>query len=141
MHRPFGLLLLTLWASRVQDIEHIKRKTLNVPRLTSNHPKRINKEAEMKNLLLYAFCFAASSNSFAEALLDGKDTRNHTIKSGLFYPHSNQPCSNKKIDLAESNVNKELTQRGCCSWHGGVWGCSSGQAVCCDGNLSPGCGC
>ena len=31
-------------------------------------------------------------------------------------------------------------QRGCCSWHGGVCGCSSGGRVrCCDGRLSPSC--
>lgn len=31
--------------------------------------------------------------------------------------------------------------RGCCSWHGGVCGCSNGRALCCDGQLSPTCGC
>lgn len=31
--------------------------------------------------------------------------------------------------------------RGCCSWHGGVCGCSAGRAVCCDNTLSPSCGC
>ena len=30
---------------------------------------------------------------------------------------------------------------GCCSYHGGVCGCSGGRAVCCDGQLSPSCGC
>lgn len=30
---------------------------------------------------------------------------------------------------------------GCCSWHGGVCGCSAGRALCCDGQLSPSCGC
>lgn len=33
-------------------------------------------------------------------------------------------------------------KRGCCSWHGGVCGCSAdGQQVCCDGTLSPSCVC
>lgn len=32
-------------------------------------------------------------------------------------------------------------RRGCCSWHGGVCGCSNGRAKCCDGTLSPSCGC
>jgi len=33
-------------------------------------------------------------------------------------------------------------RQGCCSHHGGVCGCShSGRAVCCDGSLSPSCGC
>lgn len=32
-------------------------------------------------------------------------------------------------------------KRGCCSHHGGVCGCSEGRAKCCDGQLSPSCGC
>jgi hypothetical protein len=31
--------------------------------------------------------------------------------------------------------------QGCCSWHGGQCGCSSGRVVCCDGQYSPSCGC
>lgn len=36
-----------------------------------------------------------------------------------------------------------LAERGCCSWHGGVCGCDSsvGRQLCCDGSLSPSCGC
>ncbi len=34
-----------------------------------------------------------------------------------------------------------LAQRGCCSWHGGICGCSWGRIVCCDGVLSPSCTC
>lgn len=34
-----------------------------------------------------------------------------------------------------------LARRGCCSWHGGVCGCSSGIVLCCDGALSPSCTC
>lgn len=30
---------------------------------------------------------------------------------------------------------------GCCSHHGGVCGCVNGRAMCCDGVLSPSCGC
>ena len=44
--------------------------------------------------------------------------------------------------LKKENANQEqLAQRGCCSWHGGVCGCTGGRAVCCDGKLSPTCGC
>ncbi len=32
-------------------------------------------------------------------------------------------------------------QRGCCSHHGGVCGCSGGRKKCCDGSLSPSCTC
>jgi len=34
-----------------------------------------------------------------------------------------------------------VNRRGCCSHHGGVCGCSNGRALCCDGILSPTCGC
>lgn len=34
-----------------------------------------------------------------------------------------------------------VAQRGCCSWHKGVCGCEDGRKVCCDGTLSPSCGC
>lgn len=35
----------------------------------------------------------------------------------------------------------EVNQRGCCSWHGGVCGCSGGFVLCCDGAYSPTCRC
>lgn len=35
----------------------------------------------------------------------------------------------------------DVEKSGCCSWHGGVCGCEGGRAVCCDGILSPSCGC
>ena len=44
--------------------------------------------------------------------------------------------------LVRSGVStEELGKSGCCSWHGGVCGCHNGRAVCCDGQLSPSCGC
>ena len=44
-----------------------------------------------------------------------------------------------KILMPYSNV--LFAKRGCCSWHKGVCGCSGGRAACCDGTLSPSCGC
>ncbi|MDR2219756.1 MAG: hypothetical protein LBE24_04155 [Methylobacillus sp.] len=41
----------------------------------------------------------------------------------------------------EGATPEQLAQRGCCSWHGGVCGCSGGRAMCCDGKPSPSCGC
>ena len=36
----------------------------------------------------------------------------------------------------------QLAQRGCCSHHRGVCGCSDdGRAICCDNTYSPSCGC
>jgi hypothetical protein len=42
---------------------------------------------------------------------------------------------------AEAASPEELAKRGCCSWHGGVCGCSGGRVVCCDGSFSPSCTC
>jgi len=50
-------------------------------------------------------------------------------------------CSSNIEYLADLAIDKQLEKRGCCSWHGGVCGCSAGRAVCCDGKLSPTCGC
>lgn len=41
----------------------------------------------------------------------------------------------KNVELLEAE------RRGCCSHHGGVCGCEKGRALCCDGRLSPSCGC
>jgi len=40
-------------------------------------------------------------------------------------------------------TDKALTveRSGCCSWHGGVAGCSGGRQVCNDGTYSPSCTC
>jgi hypothetical protein len=35
----------------------------------------------------------------------------------------------------------EVEKRGCCSHHNGVCGCEDDRAKCCDGTLSPNCGC
>ncbi|MBJ6799927.1 hypothetical protein [Geomonas propionica] len=42
---------------------------------------------------------------------------------------------------ATTSEKDELGRRGCCSWHGGVCGCSDGRVVCCDGSYSPSCTC
>jgi len=39
------------------------------------------------------------------------------------------------------SAKQDMMQRGCCSWHQGVCGCSKGRQVCCDGSLSPTCRC
>lgn len=54
-------------------------------------------------------------------------------------------CASQQIQSCEKeaqDTGEKIAGRGCCSWHGGVCGCSSsGRAVCCDGQLSPSCGC
>lgn len=53
-------------------------------------------------------------------------------------PKVEQPakCEGRTFASAE-----EAMQSGCCSWHGGVCGCSNGRKVCCDNTLSPSCKC
>lgn len=42
----------------------------------------------------------------------------------------------------EKGSGETAERSGCCSHHSGVCGCSAtGRAVCCDGTLSPSCGC
>lgn len=54
-------------------------------------------------------------------------------------------CASPQIPICEEksqDSEEKIAGRGCCSWHSGVCGCSpSGRAVCCDGQLSPSCGC
>jgi len=45
------------------------------------------------------------------------------------------------VALREELPEAVLQRRGCCSHHKGVCGCENGRAVCCDGKLSPSCGC
>jgi hypothetical protein len=58
-----------------------------------------------------------------------------------------QPVQQSIVQLAENFLHPQSLQQsspehqGCCSWHGGVCGCSSARAVCCDGQFSPSCGC
>lgn len=44
-------------------------------------------------------------------------------------------------NLYARNYQPTEQRQGCCSWHGGVCGCQNGRALCCDGTLSPSCGC
>lgn len=46
-----------------------------------------------------------------------------------------------QIINCKSPLNTDIERRGCCSWHNGVCGCLNGRARCCDGILSPTCGC
>ncbi|WP_294966244.1 hypothetical protein [Sulfurimonas sp.] len=43
--------------------------------------------------------------------------------------------------ICKENKSLEVKQRGCCSWHGGVSGCSNGRVTCNDGTYSPSCTC
>ena len=55
-----------------------------------------------------------------------------------FFLFSQNTCEPYSFSLFEFFDAKS----GCCSWHDGVCGCSSGgRVVCCDGTLSPSCTC
>lgn len=58
------------------------------------------------------------------------------------YSSTSSPIDVLLNSLLEPNkIEITVNRQGCCSHHGGVCGCSSGSALCCDGNLSPSCGC
>lgn len=57
------------------------------------------------------------------------------LSSGASASEPRDACSLSAGILADPE------QRGCCSWHGGVCGCSTPRVVCCDGALSPSCRC
>lgn len=59
-----------------------------------------------------------------------------------FTAYSKQAKHSNYLSSKDSFTEIEDPSRsGCCSWHGGVCGCSYGRAMCCDGQLSPSCGC
>ncbi len=45
------------------------------------------------------------------------------------------------LPLGAQPAEPDVARRGCCSHHKGVCGCQGGRAACCDGTLSPTCGC
>jgi len=61
----------------------------------------------------------------------------------LLNQFSNNESSNIEqiVKVSKSEKIFEIQQRGCCSWHGGVSGCSGGSVVCSDGTYSPSCTC
>lgn len=58
-------------------------------------------------------------------------------------PWNNQDLTEQtnRGQLYTRNYQPTEQRRGCCSHHGGVCGCQGGRALCCDGTLSPSCGC
>jgi len=61
--------------------------------------------------------------------------------SNITKENSQSICSSQNLYLNQQSKT-EYARRGCCSHHGGVCGCSSsGRLQCCDGTLSPTCGC
>lgn len=67
------------------------------------------------------------------------------ITTSLLAQTNVSDTTNKKLQSSKQICKDvkaiELKQRGCCSWHGGVSGCSNGRIVCNDGTYSPSCTC
>ncbi|WP_373033334.1 hypothetical protein [Sulfurovum sp.] len=81
-------------------------------------------------LLITSMAFAASGT--ISTAIDQQDIQ---TKQELV---NKQECD---MLIAKNATAEELQRSGCCSHHGGVCGCSNGRAACCDGSLSPSCGC
>ena len=76
----------------------------------------------INTLILFAVCLFSSANL-------------SPLESFILNLENSQP----KIQSSIDDFNPQ--GRGCCSWHGGVCGCSGRRATCCDGTVSPSCGC
>ena len=82
-------------------------------------------------LLIFAVAFALASGPATA----GKPQTQQTIEQAH---HKSERCQGLNASGLEPVL---LAQSGCCSWHKGVCGCLDGHAACCDGTLSPSCGC
>ena len=66
------------------------------------------------------------------------------LVSSIVYAESNPKLSTniQKQKICKQNSQIEnIKRKGCCSWHGGVNGCSNGKVTCNDGSISPSCTC
>ncbi len=79
-------------------------------------------KAILQTLLIGVFLVGAAGSGFTVDAVDSKASA----------------C--EKLRANGSSLDK-IARSGCCSHHGGVCGCSGGRALCCDGALSPSCGC
>lgn len=79
----------------------------------------------MKIIMFLVLIVTFFSNVYAEELI------NEQLPSKEY-------CQKLKNNGASDDV---IAKRGCCSWHGGICGCTSGRVVCCDNTYSPSCTC
>ena len=84
------------------------------------------------SFLLLIACVLAFSAGTASA---GKPMTQQGIEQAH---HDTDRCQGLNANGLEGGL---LAQSGCCSHHSGVCGCSGGRTTCCDGSLSPSCGC
>ena len=111
----------------------------------------LNKGVSMKSIFLGVLAMTFFS-SISYVLGNGSKEQTNSFSTLLEDANSN--CLLPKQKGGELNINNVLNSisannlnfhkyagSGCCSWHGGVCGCSFGKAICCDGAPSPSCGC
>lgn len=79
--------------------------------------------------LIISISFSTSEDSLIISKLDLQNSK--TLEK-------QQKCNTL---IAKNITLEEIQRRGCCSHHSGVCGCVNGRAKCCDGTLSPTCGC
>ncbi len=88
--------------------------------------------------LLFAFLNTIWANENCKTSLPITENNNLT-NTFLIVENSNNlseptPFSRKIFAILDE-------RKGCCSWHGGVCGCTNEKVVCCDRTMSPSCGC
>jgi hypothetical protein len=106
----------------------------------------------MKTVLMFIVIFLLFlGNATAKSNLnEGKSWEMLSQPTFLDKTVTEQEVKNKECKVNDSlaylgflfaSLNQDIERRGCCSWHGGSCDCSFGRVVCCDGTLSPSCGC
>jgi len=93
---------------------------------------RVNKGVDMNKMFTVILLFISFA-SFAEEPTEPKNVQMAPTEQST----TNKPFLQKK----ECHLDDKAEGRGCCSHHDGVCGCAGGRAQCCDGALSPSCGC
>ena len=83
-----------------------------------------------KLITVTVITFVLSFSAFATSSNNNVNTENKSNAA---------VCEKLKADNKQNTT--EYAQRGCCSWHKGVCGCTGGRVVCCDNTYSPSCLC
>lgn len=92
-------------------------------------------------LLLFMVVLLSSTAVIADEGLRNQDINNQPFEKVFNKPSKYASKCDANSIVATLDAKENLERRGCCSWHGGVCGCSDGRVVCCDNTLSPSCGC
>lgn len=92
----------------------------------------------MKALLIPVVMVLICSSAFAaDAKITLTSKGGSDSKTALESGNSSD-CKGVQISATSEGI---TGGQGCCSHHGGECGCAGGRDMCCDGTLSPSCGC